>query len=311
MQPDAIDNITNPTGPESQQDVSPYDPLEERAPGAAYNEDTTRQVPHDISGESPSATTNLPASISVGLGPGTAHLSEPVADAPTVIIQQVPSSPESSIPSAPRRSQRTAARKPTGYYARLHNANITVAESVRDYMACHMSARECANIYGAEAQEAAGAEEIINIIGREALIPRDFRTLTKEDMDRVLPSFIFYKAKELLPSEIEEYNDEKLTWTAVISKRDKKKRKLGRKTQKIKGRWVGGGNHQKKSDALRDRVAPTARSTTHAIVLTIAAKEKRRLHVGDIPSAYLQAKHVPADGSTTFSSGMTRRPPPS
>ena len=200
--------------------------------------------------------------------------------------------------AAPRRSQRTNAKKPSGYYAKLHHARATTCESIRDYIACHMSARECANTYGIEAQEAAGAEEIINIIGREALIPRDYRTLTKEDMDKVLPSFIFYKAKELLPSEMEESDDGKLTWTTVISKRDRKKRK--KKTHKIKGRWVGGGNHQKKSEALRDRVAPTARSTTHAIVITIAAKEKRLLHVGDIPSAYLQAKHVPADGSTTF-----------
>ena len=69
---------------------------------------------------------------------------------------------------------------------------------------------------------------------------------------------------------------------------------------KIKGRWVGGGHKQKKNEALKDRVAPTARSTTHAIVMAIAAKEKRPLRVGDIPSAYLQAEHVPADGKTTF-----------
>ena len=34
--------------------------------------------------------------------------------------------------------------------------------------------------------------------------------------------------------------------------------------------------------------------------MAIAAKEKRLLRVGDIPSAYLQAEHVPADGKTTF-----------
>ena len=138
---------------------------------------------------------------------------------------------------------------------------------------------------------------MINIIGREALIPCDFRSLTKEDMERVLPSFIFYKAKDLLPSEANEEDPRKKTWTTVQSKRDKKQQ---RKRCKIKGRWVGGGNRQHKHDALRDRVAPTARSTTHAIVFAVAAKEKRKLHVGDIPSAYLQAKHVPADGRTTY-----------
>ena len=143
----------------------------------------------------------------------------------------------------------------------------------------------------------AGAEEIINIIGREALIPIDFRKLTKEDLAKVLPSFIFYKAKDLLPSEDQECDQRNQTWTTVTSKRAKR---ITKKRVKIKGRWVGGGHKQKKHEALRDRVAPTARSTTHAIVFAIAAKEKRPLHVGDIPSAYLQAKHVPADGSTTY-----------
>ena len=200
-----------------------------------------------------------------------------------------------ATPQAPRRSQRTAAQKPPGFYKSL-NAQSTSAESVRDYVACRMSANECASMYGKEAQLAAGEEEVINIIGREALIPRDYRKLTKDDWGRVLSSFIFYKAKELLPSEAEA-DTPKQTWTTVQSKRSMRKQK---NTHKIKGRWVGGGNRQKLHEALRDRVAPTARSTTHAMVFAIAAKEKRPLHVGDIPSAYLQAKHVPADGRTTF-----------
>ena len=62
------------------------------------------------------------------------------------------------------------------------------------------------------------------------------------------------------------------------SKREKKadkKKKKNKKRVKIKGRWVGGGHRQKKNEALKDRVAPTARATTHAIVMAIAAKEKR------------------------------------
>ena len=72
-----------------------------------------------------------------------------------------------------RRSQRAAAQKPKGFYA-----ESTTCESVRDYIACHMSAHECAELYGKEAQVAAGAEEIMNVIGRGALIPRDYRELT-------------------------------------------------------------------------------------------------------------------------------------
>ena len=96
-------------------------------------------------------------------------------------------------------------------------------------------------------------------------------------MVRVLPSFIFYKAKDLLPSEVDEAATPKQTLTTVQSKRDKKRQK---KTHKIKGRWLGGGHRQKKNEALRDRVAPTARSTTHAIEETTA----RRGHPIGLPT---------------------------
>ena len=167
-----------------------------------------------------------------------------------------------------------------------------------------MSAQECAATYGKEAQEAAGSDEVINIVGRGALLGRDYRKLIPEELKRVLPSFLFYKAKDLLPSETANEDAKNLTWTTVQSERekreDKKDKKKKKKRVKVKGRWVGGGHKQKKNEALKDRVAPTARATTHAIVMAIAAKEKRPLRVGDIPSAYLQAEHVPADGKKTF-----------
>ena len=202
------------------------------------------------------------------------------------------------LPPILRRSQRSSAWKPPGFYA-----ESTEVESIREYIACHMSAQECAAIYGKEVQEAAGSDEVINIVGRGALFPRNWRELSKEELKRVLPSFLFYKAKDLLPSETAKDDAPNLTWTTVQSKREKKadkKKKKNKKRVKIKGRWVGGGHKQKKNEALKDRVAPTARSTTHAIVMAIAAKEKRPLRVGDIPSAYLQAEHVPDDGKTTF-----------
>ena len=221
-----------------------------------------------------------------------------LAVAPRVIqeeepVPNTPQLPADAIAPTLRRSQRACAHKPAGFYAQS-----TGAESVQDYIACHMSAAECSKLYGKEAQEAAGAEEVMNIIGREALIPRDYRSLSQEELSRVLSSFIFYKAKDLLPSEAIESESQKQPWTTVQSKRDKKLQK--KKKYKIKGRWVGGGHRQKRDEALRDRVAPTARSTTHSIVFATAAKEKRPLHVDDIPSAYLQAKHIPADGRTTF-----------
>ena len=221
---------------------------------------------------------------------------EAVIASPAAPIESVPvPQPRPVAPPSPplRRSQRAAARKPPGFYA-----ESTTAESIRDYLACHMSAHECAALYGKEVQEAAGSDEVINIVGRGALLPRNYRELTLEELKRVLPSFLFYKAKDLLPAELLKDDDTNLTWTAVPSKREKRSSK--KKKVKIKGRWVGGGHKQKRNEALRDRVAPTARSTTHAIVMAIAAKEKRPLRVGDIPSAYLQAKHESADGKPTF-----------
>ena len=67
----------------------------------------------------------------------------------------------------------------------------------------------------------------MNIIGRDALLPEDFRKLTPEELAKVLPSFIFYKAKDLLPSELKEDDSRELTWTTVQSKRDKKEEEEG------------------------------------------------------------------------------------
>ena len=128
--------------------------------------------------------------------------------------QQASELPVTSTLPPLRRSQRTSARKPPGFYAQA-----TRAESVRDYIACHLSAQECAAIYGKEAQQAAGADEVINIIGRTALNPRDFRKLSAEELKRVLPSFMFYKAKDLLPSEVKQDDPPSQTWTTVQSKK--------------------------------------------------------------------------------------------
>ena len=84
-------------------------------------------------------------------------------------------------------------------------------------------------------------------------------------------------------------------WVTVTSKLSKKHAKRSKRV-KIKGRWVGGGHRQRRAEVLAERVAPTARSTTHNIVMSIAAYEGRRLQIGDIPAAYLQADHVPANG---------------
>ena len=175
-----------------------------------------------------------------------------------------------------------------------------------------MRAQECSNLYGADLTDEAGITEVVNMIQvRKAAIPTDYRKLSPRVLKEALPSFMFYKAKDLLPDEANaeqqqenpapqdrDSQDEK-GWEVVQGKRKRKQNKR-KKRVKIRGRWVGGGHRQQRGEILAERVAPTARGSTHSILMTIAAFEGRQLRVGDIPSAYLQAEHVPANGRPVF-----------
>ena len=170
-----------------------------------------------------------------------------------------------------------------------------------------MHAAECERLYGKEATLDAGLSEVTNMIGRGAAIPQDFRQLSPRVIQEALPSFLFYKAKEEIveeaPAEVAVHRTEAVAqeWHTVETKRERKKKKrAARKKTKIKGRWVGGGHRQRRNEVLAERVAPRARSATHSIVMAIAAFEGRRLQVGDIPAAYLQADHVPANGKPVY-----------
>ena len=203
--------------------------------------------------------------------------------------------------SPPRRSSRSGAQKPPGYYARLHTG-----DNVADYTACHLRAAECARLYGEEPTKLAATTEVLNMIrDRGAAKPQDYRKLSARTIQEAVSSFMFFKAKDLLPHESEKERNlvtdlsgddtNTTSWSVVKSKREKKL-ETSRKEVKIRGRWVGGGHQQQREESLAERVAPTARGATHNILMAIAAFEGRQLLVGDIPSAYLQADHVPAKG---------------
>ena len=217
--------------------------------------------------------------------------------------QEAPSPRPSVDPAPPQvgevtRTTRRGAQKPPGFYEKLNKG-----ENVADYTACHMRATECERLYGEEATLDAGVSEVMNMIGRSAAIPEDYRLLSDETIRGALPSFLFYKAKE----EIVEVGKQREVvvktdgedWEVVKSKRQKKRSQPKKKT-KIKGRWVGGGHRQNRADVLAERMAPTARSATHSIVMAVAAFEGRELRIGDIPAAYLQAEHIPADGKPVY-----------
>ena len=153
---------------------------------------------------------------------------------------------------------------------------------------------------------------------RDAAEPTDYRKLDLRTIKEALPSFMFFKAKDLLPGEeaplkpdvlnedstpplLGEDEDSPLEWIEVISKKSKKKKATrGKKKVKIRARWVGGGHKQQRGEILAERVAPTARATTHSLLMGIAAFEGRQLRVGDIPSAYLQADHEPSNGRPVY-----------
>ena len=194
------------------------------------------------------------------------------------------------VVTEPRRSSRRGAKKPPGFYSKLSSG-----DSVSDYTACHMRAQECTKLYGEELTNDAGITEVVNVIrDRQASMPVDYRKLSPRVLKEALPSFMFYKAKDLLPGE-EETNPSR-----VIKPKKKRKATGGRKKVRIRGRWVGGGHKQQRGEILAERVAPTARGTTHSLIMAIAAFEGRHLRVGDIPSAYLQADHVPSNGKPVF-----------
>ena len=200
----------------------------------------------------------------------------------------------------PRRSLRPGAQKPPGFYRRLASG-----ESVADYTACHMRATESERLYGKEMTHNAGITEVTNMIKtRDAADPQDYRKLSPREIREALPSFMFYKAKdetpEPVPLETLSPEEKKQGWEKVVSRKERKREKRRARKIRLRARWVGGGHKQRRSDILAERIAPTARGATHNLLMTIASKEGRQLHVGDIPSAYLQADHKPADGKPVF-----------
>jgi len=222
----------------------------------------------------------------------------------------------------PTRPVRAAAQHPPGFYSELgrragrqSNSTDCLPETAfrEPIDVHHMYAEECARLFGRPRQEAAGIAEVMNVIGSGGLEPVDYRKLTADELKSALPSLFFYKDKDLLPEELAKQraqsNDPSTqSWQTVESKRAKRESKVTKEQQKrgekvkIKARWVGGGHKQKKPMVLGDKVAPTARSAAHSILLAIAAHSGSKPSVGDVPTAYLKAMHpgVSEDGSPLY-----------
>ena len=187
--------------------------------------------------------------------------------APTV-PPAVPSPRVVEVNARPQRASSVLSRQP-GYYK-------TFSKSSANNLLYH----QVVKVHGKDGPHEAGLAEVRNIIGRETVFPEDGRRVSTEELARVLPLFMFYKAKQLNPDEI------------VIRQRSDKNAPLF----KLKARWVGGGHHQ---DPIDKTVvaAPTARAASHNLLLNFAALKKESITIGDIPAAYLQTRYKPADGS--------------
>ena len=154
---------------------------------------------------------------------------------------------------------------------------------------------------------------------RGAALPEDYRNLSPRALREALPSFLFFKAKDALPSDAppplaelssddppplvpDDPSESSSSWTLVSSHRTLRELAAAPPPTSPSGAvGLGGGGHrQQRGEVLAERVAPTARSATHNLLLSIAAFEGRHLRVGDIPSAYLQADHVPSNGRPVY-----------
>ena len=261
---------------------------------------------HAEPADPPTAPVSTQSALELAVSPPSALEPPPSVESPPFgVSTPTPSLDTSSTPS-PRRSSRRGATKPPGFYARLHSG-----ESASDYTAYHLQAAECSRLYGAQPTKTAGLTEVLNMIQvRRAAMPEDYRLLSPQAIRDALPSFLFYKAKDALPDAAEPppllpdssfpSDESTSSWTLVQSSRGRRCCATACASDAsgvtLRGRWVGGGHRQQRGEVLAERVAPTARSATHNILMAIAAFEGRRFRVGDIPSAYLQADHVPSNG---------------
>jgi hypothetical protein len=164
-------------------------------------------------------------------------VSAPILELP--LTQEVPPTFESLTPteliqpltveltSRPRHAAAANAQTP-GFYRHLANVNTinTLRDPYDDIYGCNMHFAKAATDYGHDLATAAGNKEVINIFGSlKAVTPVHASTLSSEELRAVLPSFMFYKAKELNPAELAaaEAAQAHKDSISTLSRQDKKK----------------------------------------------------------------------------------------
>ena len=123
----------------------------------------------------------------------------------------------------------------------------------------HISCKRAIATYGIAATSAIEAE-MKQMLDKDVFIPVDRRVLTREQIRTILSSSIFVKEKFMPAGDFD----------------------------KLKARFVGGGNWQDRDDYL-DVSSPAAALASLMMVVAIAARERRKVRSLDVDGAYLCA----------------------
>jgi hypothetical protein len=119
-----------------------------------------------------------------------------------------------------------------------------------------LSLKAALKLWGTDAEDA-GMKEVSQMHWRDTFVPKRWSDLTDEEKKKVLESHMF-----------------------VVKKRD----------NKVKARWLAGGNAQRDYLTKEDASSPTV--STQAVLLTsiVDAHERRNVIVIDIPNAFIQTR---------------------
>eukprot|EP01036_Dinobryon_divergens_P034556 gene34556-44667_t len=130
---------------------------------------------------------------------------------------------------------------------------------IQKHFGFRISVKKALSRFGKAAEESM-EKELRQLVDKDVFEPVDFRKLTKDQWKSVIRSHMFLKEKHLADGSFD----------------------------KLKSRFVAGGDMQDKS-TYEDISSSTASSQTVFTIAAIAASEERVVKVGDVPGAYLNS----------------------
>ena len=137
--------------------------------------------------------------------------------------------------------------------------DLKLQHTIQKHFGFRISVKKALSRFG-KAAEASMEKELQQLVDKDVFEPVDFRKLTKEQWKSVIRSHMFLKEKHLADGSFD----------------------------KLKSRFVAGGDMQDKS-TYEDISSSTASSQTVFTIAAIAAAEERVVKVGDVPGAYLNS----------------------